>query len=270
MDLAAYFERIGFQGEARPDLATLRALHRAHLLAIPYENLDVQLGRPLTPDPRAAFDKLVGRRRGGWCYEMNGVFGAALEAIGFRVTRLAGGVMRELIGDVQAGNHLVLLVHLDRPWIADVGFGDGSLEPFPLAAGAIRADGFDFRLADLDGRWWRFHNHDQGGAKSYDFTLEPAAEDLLGAKCQWLQTAPESVFVQNALVQRWRPDHLLQLRGRVLREVRPRRADQRLIGSADAYVAVLGEAFDLDLPEAAALWPRICARHDELFGPVPA
>jgi N-hydroxyarylamine O-acetyltransferase len=72
MDLQAYFDRIGFAGPARPDLATLRAIHRAHLLAVPYENLDVQLGRPVTLDPAHAFDKIVRRRRGGWCYEMKG------------------------------------------------------------------------------------------------------------------------------------------------------------------------------------------------------
>jgi len=266
VDLKAYLDRIGFAGEPRPDLATLSALHRAHLMAIPYESLDVQLGRPLTPDPDAAFEKIVVRRRGGWCYEMNGLFGLALEAIGFRVTRLAGGVMREVLGDVQVGNHLVLRVDLDRPWIADVGFGDGTLEPFPLQAGPFSTEGFDFRLEALDATWWRFHNHEHGGAKSFDFTLEPAAPEVLAARCDWLQTAPESNFVLNAVAQRWRPDGLLQLRGRTLRQVRPGQVEQRLIGSADEYVAVLARDFDLDLPEAATLWPRICARHEALFG----
>jgi len=68
VELAAYLERIGYAGPARPDLATLRAVHRAHLQAIPYENLDVQLGRPVSIDPAAAYDKIVRRRRGGWCY----------------------------------------------------------------------------------------------------------------------------------------------------------------------------------------------------------
>src|SRR3954471_15025485 len=103
MDLKAYFGRIGYVGEPRVDLATLRALHRAHLLAIPYENLDVQLGRPLTTDPAAAYDKIVRRRRGGWCYEMNGLFGWALETVGFSVMRMAGGAMRELRGDMAVG-----------------------------------------------------------------------------------------------------------------------------------------------------------------------
>ena len=152
MDLAAYFDRIGFTAEARPDLATLRALHRAHLLSIPYENLDVQLGRPLTIDPEAAFDKLVTRRSGGWCYEMNGLLGAALDEIGFKVTRMAGAVMREVRGDAAIGNHLVLRVDLGEPWIADVGLGDGTLEPYRLRAGPMESGGYSFRLEALDDR----------------------------------------------------------------------------------------------------------------------
>jgi N-hydroxyarylamine O-acetyltransferase len=270
VDLAAYFARIGFRGEARVDAATLTALHRAHLLAIAYENLDVQFGRPVTTAPEAAFDKLVRRRRGGWCYEMNGLFGAALEAIGFKVTRLAGAVRRDLMGEVMVGNHLVLKIDLDQPWIADVGFGDGAFEPFPLREGPIAAGGFEMRLEKLDDRWWRFHNHAFGGAPSFDFTEAPADPALLAEKCQWLQTWPESPFVQNVTAQRHRPGEILVLRGRVLKHVRPDGADDQLIGSAEAFVEILAREFDLDVPEAAALWPRIVARHEALFAQPPA
>src|SRR5436305_7150802 len=118
MELSAYLERIVHAGPVAPDVATLKALHRAHLTAIPYENLDVQLGRPLTTDPAAAYDKIVRRGRGGWCYEMNGLFGAMLEEIGFSVTRMAGAANRELLGDVVIGNHLVLGVEIEgATWI---------------------------------------------------------------------------------------------------------------------------------------------------------
>jgi N-hydroxyarylamine O-acetyltransferase len=267
VDLAAYFDRIGFQGEARPDAATLAALHRAHLLAIPYENLDVQFGRPVTVAPEAAFEKLVRRRRGGWCYEMNGLFGHALEAIGFQVTRLAGAVRRDLMGEIMVGNHLVLKIEVaGEPWIADVGFGDGAFEPFPLSEGPIVAGGFEMRLEKLDDRWWRFHNHAFGGAPSFDFTEAPADPALLAEKCQWLQTWPESPFVQNLTAQRHRPGGILVLRGRSFKRVRPDGADERLIGSAEDLVEVLAREFDLDVPEAAALWPRVAARHEALFG----
>jgi len=270
MDLQAYFDRIGFAGEARPDVATLRALHRAHLKAVPYEAIDVQLGRPLTPDPAAAFDKIVTRRRGGWCYEMNGLFGWALTEIGFKVTRMAGAAMREFRGDFTIGSHLVLLVDLGEPWIADVGFGDGTLDPFPLRAGPLTADGYEFRLEALDGRWWRFHNHEFGGAKSFDFAVEPAEPAVLADKCAWLQSAPESHFRLYLICQRYRGDEILQLIGRTFRQVRPGAKQERIIASADELVSVLKDDFTLDVPEAADLWPGIVARHEQVLAAAAA
>jgi N-hydroxyarylamine O-acetyltransferase len=271
MDLQAYFDRIGFTGEARPDLATLRALHRAHLQAIPYENLDVQLRIPLTTDPEAAFDKIVTRRRGGWCYEMNGLFGAVLSEIGFKVTSMAGAAMRELLGDIVIGNHLVLLVEIDgEPWIADVGFGDGAQDPFRLAVGAIEAAGYRFRLEAMDEGWWRFHNHEFGGAKSFDFQVAAADPELLSGRCEWLQYAPDSHFVLNVIVQRCRGDQILQLRGRVLRRVTPAGVTQETIGSPQEWVAMLADEFSLDVPQAATLWPRVLARHEEVMAAAAA
>jgi len=266
LDRLAYFDRIGFSGEAGPDLATLRALHRAHLQAIPYENLDVQFGRTVTVDPEAAFDKIVTRRRGGWCYEMNGLLGAVLADIGFKVTRMCGAATRETTGDGAIGNHLVLLVDLpEGPWIADVGFGDGALEPFALRAAAFEIGGYALSLEQLDERWWRFHNHRFGGAKSFDFTLGPADPALLAEKCHWLQTAPESGFVLNAVAQRFRGEEILQLRGRVLNRVNPDGKTTRTLASADEFVSVLADDFDLDLPQAADLWPRVVARHEAIL-----
>ena len=266
MDLYAYFRRIGFSGDARPDLATLKAIHRAHSLAVTYENFDVQLGRPLTTDPAEAFDKIVRRGRGGWCYEMNGLLGAALEAIGFEVTRLAGGVHRATRGDEAVGNPLVLMVDIGgEPWIADVGFGDGSRDPFPLREGPVVSDGYAYRLERLDADWWRFHNHPLGGAPGFDFTADPADPARLAHMCRELQTSPQSPFVMVAVAQRHFGDEIRLLRGRVFRRVRGDRHDEQLIDAPDAFVALLKREFDLDLPEAAALWPRICERHEQFF-----
>ena len=100
-----YLNRIGFTRRPTVDHATLAELCFHHVLAFPYENLDVQLGRRLSRDPRDAFEKLVLQGRGGWCYEYNGLFAWMLELAGFRVRRLAGGVMREAAGDRMIGNH---------------------------------------------------------------------------------------------------------------------------------------------------------------------
>lgn len=266
MELAAYLRRIGFEGVARPDLATLKTIHRLHLLTIPYENLDVQLGRPVTIDPAAAFEKIVGRRRGGWCYEMNGLLGWALGEIGFDVTRVAGSVARAVIGDAQPGNHLVLRIELEGSWLADVGFGDGPIEPFRISPGAFSSHIFRFELDRTADGWWRLINHPRGGAPSFDFRPEAADEAILAERSHWLQTAPQSPFVQNAVVQRQRPDGLAILRGKTLKVLTHDATESRDLASADEYVQMLSEVFGLILPEAADLWPAICARHEALFG----
>ncbi|MDO8378865.1 arylamine N-acetyltransferase [Phenylobacterium sp.] len=269
MDLSAYLARIGYAGTPRVDLPTLHDLHRRHLQAIPYENLDVQLGRPGGVDIEDAYDKIVTRRRGGWCYEMNGLFGWALREIGFDVTRMAGAVGRDERGAISHGNHLVLRVDLDRPYLADVGFGDGMLEPIPLLAGGYSRAGYDFRLEQVDADWWRLHNHALGGAPYFDFTLETAREEALAATCQWLRTAPESVFTQFPIVQRHTRDGLVIILGRTLRRIRPGERTQALIDTADQFVEVLARDFGLDVPEMRSLWPAICAKHEELFGEKP-
>lgn len=258
--VAAYCARIGFDGEARPDLATLKALHRLHLQAIPWENLDVQLGRPVGRDPRAAFAKLVGARRGGWCFEMNGLFGWILEAIGFRVTRLAGAVMREQVGDEMIGNHLVLIVELDRPWIADVGLGNGLIEPVPLAEGPI-VQGFKaMALERIADGWWRFRNAPGMAPPSFDFSLEVRDEALLEDRCRWLQSDPTSPFVINAVLQRHFPDRVESLAGTIHTVFTDEGAKPRTIADGADYAATLRERFGLDLAEAERLWPRISAR----------
>ncbi|MDD3836962.1 MAG: arylamine N-acetyltransferase [Phenylobacterium sp.] len=260
-DIDAYLARIGYAGELNANLATLRALHRAHLLAVPYENLDVQLGRPLTTDPAAAFDKIVRRRRGGWCYEMNGAFGLVLEALGFPVTRLAGAVLRELLGADNLASHLVLKVDLEETWLADVGYGDGPIEPFEPVPGGYEQRGFEFGRELTDDGWLRMRNH-RFAPRSFDVRLEPADEVALAGKCDQLQTAPTSVFVNNAIVQRHTEDGLVLLRNRTLRRITPQGAEERLVDSPEDYVALLADPFGLDLPEAAPLWPRICAQHE--------
>lgn len=268
MDLQAYLDRIGFVGAPTPDHATLKAIHRAHVLAIPYENLDVQLGRAVTRAPADAYDKIVTRRRGGWCYEMNGLLGWALEEIGFNVKRLAGAVMRETRGDDAIGNHLVLLVTIgDNLWIADAGFGDGPVDAAPLADGPTQGNIFDCAFDSLsDERGWRrYINDPRLSATSYDFNVSIDDEALLEGQCRHLQSSPQSPFMQTAVVQRWTPEAHWSLRGRVLRRVSLSGAEKSLVASAEDYVRILDQRFGLELPEAASLWPKILARHEEIF-----
>lgn len=256
MRLADYFRRIGYDGGVEPDLETLTGVHRAHLLAVPYENIDVALRRPVTRDPAAAFDKIVTRGRGGWCYEMNGLLGWALEEIGFSVTRVAGGVGRATFGDESVGNHLVLRVDLDRPYIADVGFGDGFLEPVALAEGVHAQRGFTFRLEKLDAHWWRLHNHQYGAAPSFDFVDEPGDPALLERSSLKLQE-DSSRFVSNVIMQKHTSDGIAALNGRSLRLVRNDAVETREIGDVDDYEHVLARTFALPTSDARVLWDKV-------------
>ncbi|HEY6641778.1 arylamine N-acetyltransferase family protein [Povalibacter sp.] len=266
MNIDHYLHRIGFREACLPDLATLRALHRAHSEAVPFENLDVQLRRPVSLDLPAIYDKLVLQRRGGWCYEQNGLFGWALTQLGFDVVRLSAGVMREAMGDIQLGGHLCLLVRLEQPWLADVGFGGSLAGPLLLHAGSRLDAPYRIDLVEIEHGYWRFLEQAHGEPFSFDFRAVPADEALLASKCDWQQTNPASPFVQNLVVQRRRGDTHMGLRGRVLTRMNAGSGDKTVLSSAEELVECLRVKFDLDVPEAASLWPAICVRHETLFG----
>jgi N-hydroxyarylamine O-acetyltransferase len=265
MNLTAYLNRIQYGGTPRPDLATLTALHRQHQLTVPFENLDVQLGRSLDTTTEAAYAKIVERRRGGWCYEMNGLFSWALREIGFDVTRLSAGVMRERVGDFQLGNHLCLHVALDEPYLADVGFGGSLFEPLPLRAIERTDTPYRLQLTQVEDGYWRFIERTHGDPFSFDFRTVPADETLLTQKCDYQRADPASPFVQNVVVQRRTHDTHLSLRGRVLSITTAAGIDKTMLNSAAEFITTLAGRFDLVMPDAATLWTRIVARHSQLF-----
>src|SRR6266478_8398002 len=142
MDVQAYLRRIRYTEPLIPGIDRssidrsgidlLRSLHRAHLFTVPFENLDIPLGRKIVCDEARILHKIVNEHRGGFCYELNGAFAALLRVLGFRVTLLSGRVARAEGGYSPEFDHLTLRVDLEEPWLADVGFGDCFLEPLRL------------------------------------------------------------------------------------------------------------------------------------------
>ncbi len=254
--LRTYLGKIGFVGEARPDLATLRQMHRRHVEAVPFENLDIQLGRHLSRDPRAAFAKIVEQGRGGWCFESNGLFAWMLETVGFKVRRLAGAVMREKGGDAMIGNHLTMLVELDRTYVADAA-GTGLYEPVPLEEGPIRQGFRSLRLERLPGGWWRFHNHPGATPPSFDFSPAVSDDALLESSCEWLQTDPGSPFVIHAIAQRQYPDRLESLIGRTFSVVAADCMGSFELECEEGYRSMIGEIMGRELDETPALWAKV-------------
>lgn len=257
-ELAAYCARIGVAPEAlRPDAATLALLQRAHMAAIPFENLDVQ--RDLVPsmEPAAIFAKLVGARRGGWCYEQNGLFGRALLALGFEVMRVAGAVLREERGAAGLGTHLALLVGIDgETWLADAGFGGGLAAPYPLRPMRNDARPLPHALSRTHDGWWRVTVDLPNGPLTYDFEDDPADETLLARACHWQSTAPESVFVTGPVVQRRIDGEHRVLRGRTYTVSDAAGSRSMSLATPADFARCLADAFGFDVPDAAALWER--------------
>lgn len=269
MHLQDYLDRIGYCGSHAPDIGTLSELLESHIRAVPFENLDVQLGRPLTMAPENAYAKIVERRRGGWCYEQNGLFGWVLSEMGFDVTRIAAAVSRQKRGDSAIANHLCLLVRCpgsSQNWLADVGFGGGMVRPIELAKGNYEQVPFRLGLRRIEVDRWQFWENLGDGEVNYDFAAEPADENALSSKCVFLQTDPDSGFVLNLVVQLRTRDQHLSLRGRVLQTGTVNGIETRLLTSAKQLESTLTDVFDLHVPEATDLWPKIEARHEALFG----
>jgi N-hydroxyarylamine O-acetyltransferase len=204
LNLDAYLSRLNYHGHRAPTPATLCALHRAHLYAVPFENLDIGLGRPLSLDVPALFDKVVHRRRGGFCYELNGLFAALLTALGFDVTLLSARVFN----DGHFGpefDHLALLVQApvrandSITWLADVGFGDCFIEPLRFEPGEQVHTDRDraYRLSHTSETWVL---EERRGADAYQpaysFTLQPRRLADFGPMCHFQQTSPASGFTR--------------------------------------------------------------------------
>src|SRR5215211_7363791 len=132
MNIEAYLKRINYNGSLEPAAETLRALQVAHLLAVPFENLSIHAGESIVLNEDALFDKIVQNRRGGFCYEANGLFAGLLRALGFEVAMLSAGVARRDGGFGPDFDHMTLMVTLAERWLVDVGFGDSFLEPLLL------------------------------------------------------------------------------------------------------------------------------------------
>ncbi|MFI6574954.1 arylamine N-acetyltransferase [Nocardiopsis sp. NPDC050513] len=212
LDLDAYLERVGLEGELPPTLDTLRALQRAHLAAIPFENLQIVLDRPVRLDIASLTDKMVRNRRGGYCYEQNLLFAAVLDRLGFTFTALAARVLVGAEGSARPATHALLKVDLEgSPWLADVGFGGGGLlEPFPLADGHQEVQGGwplrldrtevvgadEWLLRSHNGREWRV---------MYSFTTTAQLPQDYTVFSHYLTSHPRSPFKGRLMAQRIAP-----------------------------------------------------------------
>lgn len=217
MDIRTYLERIGYDQPVRLDVESLFGLHRTHLLTVPFENLDIHLGLPIQLSEQALWDKIVVRRRGGFCYELNGMFAWLLKQIGFEVTYLNGRVYNVEGKRGRDFDHLALLVKIpnhEQFWLADVGFGDSFFEPLPFRYDGVQVqgprayrleqveNGFDLLRRDYDGTW----------SQQYFFDLEARKFPVdYESACHYHQTSPRSSFTHERVISLATPDGRISL-----------------------------------------------------------
>jgi N-hydroxyarylamine O-acetyltransferase len=224
MNIEAYFQRIAYDGPQAPDATTLHGLQLAHLLAVPFENLDISLGHAIVLDEEALFNKIITRRRGGICYELNGLFAALLGSLGFEVAYLSASDAHADGAYGPAFDHLALLVptrdergHTTR-WLVDVGWGDTFCRPLALDTAAIQSDGIGQYRLEQDGSAcvvWQ-QQADQTWEANYRVSSQPYALSDFFAMCTFHQTSPASPWTQQRLCTRLTPEGRITLTGKHL------------------------------------------------------
>ena len=251
LDLPAYLRRVGHDGGGAPGAATLAALHRAHVAAIPFENLDIPLGRGIAVDLDSVQGKLVARRRGGYCYEHGLLFAAALERLGYEVERFLARVGGDVVRP-RGRTHMTLRVRAGgEAFLADVGFGSGLLVPLPFGAEGPHAQGgWTFALATAGPHAWELRERRAGvwtTAYRFDDVRQHPADVVVAN--HFTSTFPRSPFVGRAVAVR-RDEHALhELIDRTLTTTRPDGSSEaREIGDAELG-ATLRDVFRLDLAE---------------------
>jgi N-hydroxyarylamine O-acetyltransferase len=241
----AYLDRIGITGPITVDAESLRRLQYAHLMRVPFENLDTHLGRPIRLDPASLFEKIVIRRRGGFCYELNGLFACLLRSLGFQVNLLSAQAANRKGGFGPEFDHLALRVDLDHPYLADVGFGDAFLEPLRFTAGIEQSDPRKTFLLTHEGDDWLVCERAPSGAWKplYRFTLVARSIDDFAEMCRYHQTSPESHFTQGTVCSIATADGRMTISGNRFIETQEGHRTERLIQNEIELRTLLAEHF---------------------------
>lgn len=203
MNCENYLKRIGYTGKPSADAATLTTLHRKHLYSIPFENLDIHNGKEIKLDLKYIEEKVVNNRRGGFCYELNGLFCELLTALGFNVKMVSANVFDEDENPGAEFDHMVLIVKIDGDeYLADVGFGDSFIEPFVINPDMVIEDeGGIFQVIRHEEKYMKMLKSEDGVyfTPKYLYSHEARKMEDFSEMCIYHQTNPKSHFTKNKL-----------------------------------------------------------------------
>ncbi len=248
-----YLDRISYSGSLEPTSETLRALHRAHMFAVPFENLDIHINREIVLDEERILQKIIDERRGGFCYELNGAFAWLLRELGFEVEMLAAGVARADGSFGPPFDHMALLVRLLERWLADVGFGDSFVEPLLLdERGEQQQVSGAYRIVNDSEDWLIMQERAESSWRpQYRFTLRPYELGDYVEMCRYHQTSPQSSFTQKRTCSRATETGRITLTGMRLITTAKGERHERLLADEAEYDAALRKHFGIELEQSA-------------------
>ncbi|MCO5207205.1 MAG: arylamine N-acetyltransferase [Anaerolineae bacterium] len=249
MNSERYLGRIGFSGSLEPTADTLRQLHRAHMLTVPFENLDISLGNRIELDLPLLYEKIVTRRRGGFCYELNGLFAWLLCELGYDVVLLSARVFSS--GSFNAEfDHLLLLVDTGEQLIADIGFGDSFIEPLGFTQIGRDTSGRSYRFIEADSNWILQQQQPLAAWQTqYKFTLRPRQLADFRPMCHYHQTSPHSGFTRKSICSLTLPDGRVSLSANQLIVTKTGQRHEQTIPDTTAYRVVLQQHFGVELDD---------------------
>ena len=253
MDIQTYLARIQYFRPVKPDAQTLQGLHLAHMQNVPFENLDIGLKRPILLTEEALWNKIVAQKRGGFCYELNGLFAWLLKEIGFDVTYLNARVYNRE-GELGINfDHLALLVNIPNESIrglADVGFGDSFNLPLNFEERGEQKQGLrSYRLEQTaDGYITWQKNYDGSWERQYFFDLQPRKFSIdYEPACSYHQTSAASSFTRGSIISQATPDGRVSLEAGRLILTKNGQRSERLLANEVEYQALLKEYFGVEL-----------------------
>ncbi|MBI4768743.1 MAG: arylamine N-acetyltransferase [Deltaproteobacteria bacterium] len=240
IDIESCLERIGYRGPTEPTLDTLGGLQKAFLLKVPFENLDIHLGRRISLSSESIYRKIVSRKRGGFCYECNILFFDLLVRLGFRVDYLSARMVKG--GSLTPEyDHMVLLVQLKSDYLVDVGNGQSCREPLRInGSNGSASEGYTYRVGSHGQDYALYFQQPEGAwTPRFQFTLTSRDRAEFSDMCHYHQTSPDSIFTKYRLVTMATPEGRITLADRQLSITKGAERQERGINSEDEYLEIL-------------------------------
>lgn len=258
MDIAKYLQRINYSGSVKTNLKSLTELQQQHLLNVPFEDADIFYGRPIAFDIASFYEKVVNHKRGGYCYELNGLFYQLLLSYGFDVSMVSARVANGRSYGPEY-DHMALLVKLsDKEWLVDVGFGDFSMMPLMIEPGMIQNDGRAYyRIQDkviVDGHTYlsveKWNSATKTFKPEYIFTTRPRALSAFAKMHEYHQSSPNSHFVRNFICSMPTANGRLSIVNNKLIKTENGTKQLTLISSELQRFPLLKDYFDIEISKA--------------------